>query len=175
MSPREEVADVPELTYPEVGATRDGGRPAGYHHLRHRVRLPDGAFPLAADAVLGWRLHRAAGVVMRADAPRAAPGVRVTPGLGVGPARIWGPTEVVWAVDEPDRAGFGYGTLPGHPEIGEEAFLVTRGADGTWFEVTAFSRPAHWYVRAAGPVTRGFQLGYAWWLGRTLRRLCAGR
>ncbi|MFI2713093.1 DUF1990 family protein [Micromonospora sp. NPDC018662] len=175
MSPREEEADVAELTYPEVGATRDGGRPAGYHHLRHRVRLPDGAFPAAADAVLGWRLHRAAGVVMRADAPRAAPGVRVTPGLGVGPARIWGPTEVVWAVDEPDRAGFGYGTLPGHPEIGEEAFLVTRGPDGTWFEVTAFSRPARWYVRAAGPVTRGFQLGYAWWLGRTLRRLCASR
>ncbi|MET8066966.1 DUF1990 domain-containing protein [Micromonospora sp. NPDC005686] len=166
---------MPELTYPEVGATRDGGLPAGYHHLRHRVWLPDDGFPVAVDAVLGWRLHRAAGVVMRTDAPRAAPGVRATPGVGVGPVRLWGPTEVVWTVDEPDRAGFGYGTLPGHPEVGEEAFLVTRGADGVWFEVTAFSRPAQWYARAGGPVVLGFQRVYAWWLGRTLRRLCRRR
>ncbi|MFF5175858.1 DUF1990 family protein [Micromonospora sp. NPDC000089] len=164
-----------ELTYPEAGATRDGPLPAGYHHLRHRVRLPDGSFAAAADAVLSFRLHRAAGVVMRTDAPRAAPGVRVTPGLGVGPLRVWGPTEVVWVADGDDRAGFGYGTLPGHPERGEEAFLVRRGADGVFFEVTAFSLPARWYVRAAGPVTGAFQRGYAWWLGRTLRRLCVHR
>ncbi|MFC8848329.1 MULTISPECIES: DUF1990 family protein [unclassified Micromonospora] len=163
-----------ELTYPEVGATRDGTLPTGYHHLRHRVRLPDGGFPIAANAVLGWRLHRAAGVVMRTGVPRAAPGARVTPGLGVGPARIWGPTEVVWAVDEPGRAGFGYGTLPGHPERGEEAFVVERdGSGAVWFEVRAFSRPDRWFMRAAGPAGRAFQRGYAWWLGRTLRRLCS--
>ncbi|MEU2614590.1 DUF1990 domain-containing protein [Micromonospora sp. NPDC007271] len=167
---------MPELTYPEVGATRDGRLPAGYHHLRHRVRLPDGCFATAADAVLGWRLHRAAGVAMRTDAPRAEVGVRATPGLGVGPLRIWGPTEVVWAVNEPDRVGFGYGTLPGHPEVGEEAFLVVRdGPTAVWFEVTAFSRPARWWVRAAGPLARAVQHAYARWLGRTLRRLCAGQ
>ncbi len=78
-------------------------------------------------------------------------------------------------MDEPDRAGFGYGTLPGHPEVGEEAFLVTRAGDGVWFEVTAFSRPARWYIHAAGPAARAVQHAYAWWLGRTLRRLCAGQ
>ncbi|MFG2055158.1 DUF1990 family protein [Micromonospora sp. NPDC048930] len=166
---------MPELTYPEVGATRDGRLPAGYDHLRHRVRLPDGCFTVAADAVLGWRLHRAAGVVMRTDAPRAEAGVRVTPGLGVGPLRIWGPTEVVWTVAEPDRAGFGYGTLPGHPEIGEEAFLVLREGDAVVFEVTAFSRPARRWIRAVAPAARAVQHAYAWWLGRTLRRLCAGQ
>ncbi|SCL22354.1 Uncharacterized protein, UPF0548 family [Micromonospora rhizosphaerae] len=165
---------MPELTYPEAGATRAGRLPAGYHHLRHRVRLPDGCLPAAGDAVLSWRMHRAAGVRMRTDAPRAEAGVRVTPGLGVGPLRLWAPTEVVWAEDGPDRAGFGYGTLPGHPERGEEAFLVTRDDSGAvWFEVLAFSRPDRWFVRAAGPLVRAFQHGYAWWLGRTLRRLCA--
>ena len=163
-----------ELTYPEVGATRQGELPAGWHHLRHRYRLPDGCYPVAAEAVLSWRLHRAAGVVMRTDAPRAEPGVRITPGLGVGPLRLWGPCEVVWAESGERRAGWGYGTLPGHPERGEEAFLVHREADGVFFEVLAFSLPARWYVRAAGPVTRAFQHAYAWWLGRTLRRLCAG-
>jgi uncharacterized protein (UPF0548 family) len=30
------------------------------------------------------------------------------------------PCRVVYVVDEPRRAGFAYGTLPGHPEIGGE-------------------------------------------------------
>ncbi|MGN9776586.1 DUF1990 family protein [Micromonospora sp. H33] len=165
---------MPDLTYAEVGATRDGPLPAGYHHLRHRVRLPEGAFAVAAEAVLTWRLHRTAGVRMRTEATRAAPGVAVTAGLGVGPLRIWGPCEVVWTEDGPERAGFGYGTRPGHPERGEEAFLVSRDAAGhVWFEVVAFSVPDRWFVRAAGPAARGVQHAYAWWLGRTLRRLCA--
>jgi uncharacterized protein (UPF0548 family) len=56
------------------------------------------------------------------------------------------------------RTGYGFGTLPGHPEHGEEAFLVTRDAGGrAWFEVRAFSRPATWYARLGGPVTHRFQ------------------
>ncbi len=162
-----------DLTYAEVGATRDGVLPAGYRHLRHRVRLPQGCFADAAEAVLTWRLHRAAGVRMRTDAPRAAPGVAVTPGLGVGPLRLWGPCEVVWTEDDPDRAGFGYGTLPGHPARGEEAFRVHRDDAGrVFFEVVAFSVADRWSMRAAGPLGRRAQHAYAWWLGRTLRRLC---
>lgn len=165
---------MPELTYPDVGATREGPLPAGWRHVRHRVRLPAGSFPSAGRAVLGWRLHRAAGIRIDADAPRAAPGVRVVSRIGLGPLRLAAPCAVVWAVDDDRRAGFGYGTLPGHPARGEEAFVVTRDDSGeVWFEVRAFSRPDRWYMRAAGPVGRAFQIGYAWWLGRTLRRLCA--
>ena len=98
----------------------------------------------------------------------------VTAGLGVGPARIWGPCQVVWSEESPTLAGFGYGTLPGHPERGEEAFVVGRDDDGAvWFEVRAFSRPDRWFTRAGGPAVRAVQHAYAWWLGRTLRRLCA--
>ncbi|MFF4878882.1 MULTISPECIES: DUF1990 domain-containing protein [unclassified Micromonospora] len=165
-----------ELTYPEVGRTRHGSLPGGYHHLRHRYPLPAGCFEVAAEAVLSWRLHRAAGVRMRTDAPRATEGVLVTAGLGVGPARIWGPCRVVWSEESPGLAGFGYGTLPGHPERGEEAFVVGRDdAGAVWFEVRAFSRPDRWLTRAAGPAVQAVQHTYAWWLGRTLRRLCAGR
>ncbi len=168
------VRTVPEPTYPDVGATRAGPLPPGWRHVRHRLRLPDGCFPAASDAVLGWRLHRAAGIRIEADAPRAAPGVRVVSNLGVGPLRLAAPCVVVWAEDDDRRAGFGYGTLPGHPARGEEAFVVTRDdAGAVWFEVRAFSRPDRWSMRAAGPVGRAFQHGYAWWLGRTLRRLCA--
>jgi uncharacterized protein (UPF0548 family) len=161
------------VTYPEVGATRDGPLPAGYTHLRHRVRLPADAYPVAGEAVLTWRMHRAAGVRMETPAPRAAPGVTLRAGLGIGPLRLWVPCEVVWVVDTGERTGFGYGTLPGHPESGEESFVVTREADGTvWFTVRAFSRPARWFTRAGGPVVPACQRVYAWGLGRTLRRLC---
>jgi uncharacterized protein (UPF0548 family) len=130
------------VTYLAVGATRDGAFPKGYNRLRYRTPLGSGVFEVAAEAVLTWRMHRAAGVAMRPSAERAAPGVTVHCGLGVGPLRYWAPCEVVWALAEEDRAGFGYGTLPGHPESGEEAFLVSREPDGqTWFTVTAFSRP----------------------------------
>ncbi len=72
--------------------------------------------------------------------------------LRLGPVRI--PVRIVRVVDEPDRRGFVYGTLPGHPEVGEEAFLAERDAAGTWVHVRAFSRPGRWYARLGGPVTR---------------------
>jgi uncharacterized protein (UPF0548 family) len=45
-------------------------------------------------------------------------------------------------IDEPDRYGFAYGTLPVHPERGEEAFVVTRDGGASRFDVHAISRPA---------------------------------
>ncbi|GAA4696164.1 DUF1990 domain-containing protein [Nocardioides conyzicola] len=68
------------------------------------------------------------------------------------------PCRVAYVVAEPDRAGFAYGTLPGHPESGEERFLLTRLSDGRiTFTVTAFSRPATRLARAGGPLTRSIQ------------------
>ena len=48
-------------------------------------------------------------------------------------------------------------TLPGHPESGEEAFLVVRVGDGCEFRITAFSRPATLLARASGPLGRAVQ------------------
>src|SRR3712207_7231330 len=60
-------------------------------------------------------------------------------------------SRVVYTVEEPDRAGFAYGTLPGHPERGEELFLLDRAPDGQLrLTISAFSRPATWLARAGG-------------------------
>ena len=40
------------------------------------------------------------------------------------------PCRIVWVVDEPDAFGFGYGTLRGHPDEGEESFVVRGGPGG---------------------------------------------
>ncbi|MGH3739081.1 MAG: DUF1990 family protein, partial [Micromonosporaceae bacterium] len=56
------------FTYPEVGATSGDRLPAGYRHLRYRALIGPGDLGRAADAVLSWRLHRAAGVRVEASA-----------------------------------------------------------------------------------------------------------
>jgi uncharacterized protein (UPF0548 family) len=169
------------FTYPEVGATREGPLPKGYRYLRYRTLLgraesrpaAEAMMGTAAEAILTWRLHRSAGVRVRASAPRAAPGVAVTCAIGVGPLRMSAPCEVVWVLADDDRAGFGYGTLPGHPARGEESFVVVRDADGkVWFEVTSFSLPARWFMRLAGPAAPLMQRLYARRLGQVLARLC---
>ena len=62
---------------------------------------------------------------------------------------------MVYVVDEPDRRGFAYGTLPGHAESGEELFLVRYdpATENVYADVTAFSRHATWWSRLASPVT----------------------
>src|SRR4051812_15194421 len=114
-----------DFTYTEVGTVlKPGPAPAGYRAMRVRTRIGAGAadFDAAARAVAEWRMHRAMGAVMDTDAPHAAPGVRVVVGLGAGPLRLHAPCRVISCVDEQRRSGWTYGTLPGHPASGEEAF-----------------------------------------------------
>ncbi|MFI2780589.1 DUF1990 family protein [Streptomyces sp. ALB3] len=161
------------LTYPEAGATRLGPLPEGYNHLHHRAVVGRGRadFEAAGAAVTGWRMHRAAGARVNASAPQAEPGVAVEVSAGVGRLRVSAPCEVVWAAYESHRTGFAYGTRARHPECGEESFVVELVDDGTvWFTVTAFSRPASWYARLAGPLVPLAQHWYARRLGKVLRK-----
>lgn len=52
-------------------------------------------------------------------------------GIGAGILTPNAPCQVVYVLDEPDRQGFAYGTLPGQPESGEEAFVIERADDDT--------------------------------------------
>lgn len=158
------------LTYGEVGATA-GELPARYHHLARRVVVGRGhqVFADAGNAITRWQVQLRAGLNVSASAPTALPGTVVLLGLGVGPLRVSAPCRVVYAVDEPRRRGFAYGTLPGHPESGEEAFIVEHHDDGTvTFTVTAFSKPSSAAARAAGPAGRLIQ---SWITTRYLRSL----
>ena len=76
---------------------------------------------------------------------------------------------MVELVDEPRRRGFSYGTLTGHPETGEERFLLERLDDGrVTLTITAISRPASTLARLGGPLTRAAQ---RWMTQRYLRAL----
>jgi len=149
------------LTYDDVGATA-GILPSGYRHLR--VTRPVGAgteaFGAASSALLSWQVHVRAGLRVTASAAVAEPGALVLLGIGAGPLRVGAPCRVVSTVTEPRQRGFAYGTLPGHPESGEEAFVVEHlDDDSVVFAITAFSRPATIPARAAGPVGHLIQRG----------------
>jgi uncharacterized protein (UPF0548 family) len=146
-------------SYDDLGATRREALPRGFRHDHHERRLGDWlVFERAREGLSRWVAHAGAGA-------RVFPGTTVADGdtvlvlLGFGPIQVIAPCRVVYVIDEQDRFGFAYGTLPGHPESGEESFVVNRDPDGTTvFRITAFSRPATLMTHMGAPLARRVQL-----------------
>jgi uncharacterized protein (UPF0548 family) len=160
------------FTYAEVGGTR-GELPAGYRRLRRRVTVGTGAarFEEAAHTVLGWQMHRRAGLSVRASSGSVVEDAVAVLRLGWRFLGVSAPVRVVYVVHQPHRRGFAYGTLPGHPESGEEAFDVQLHPDGqVTFTITAFSRPSSMLARAGGPISSLIQ---SWATNRYLRSVQA--
>ena len=139
------------MTYAEVGATASA-LPTGYRHVRASRRIGSGRdrFERAASAVMRYGMLRGAGLRVTATTESAQVGSDVLGRLGPFVA----PCRVVYVVEEPDRRGFAYGSLPGHAVCGEEMFGVRYDPadDGVYSEVVAFSRPAAWWSRLGAPV-----------------------
>jgi uncharacterized protein (UPF0548 family) len=159
-----------ELTYDEVGATA-GEMPPGYHHVRARRVIGHGpeVYARAADALLTGEAQRRAGARVALSQTPMRAGTRVTMRLGLGILSFRIPCLVVWAERTSTSAGFAYGTLPGHPERGEERFTLTLEPSGeVVFEIAAFSQPGRWFTRVGAPLGRLVQ---AWMTRRYLRAL----
>ena len=147
------------LTYGQIGATATA-LPSGFQHDHRHEVIGRGRqhFAGASETLQSWQMHRRAGLIVAASGPVAQPDALVVLGLGIRPIRLWAPCRVVYTVDEERRRGFAYGTLRGHPASGEESFVVELHDDGrVSFTVTAFSRPARWFSRLGGPLTRQAQ------------------
>ena len=156
------------FSYPEVGASRDGA-PPGYAVNQYRGRLGAGTetFARAVDAIKHWKMYGTGWTrLLWPDAP-------ISEGTFVG---ILGRHLGLWSLnacrivyvyeyEEPSlkRYGFAVGTLPGHVERGEERFTVEWHAadDAVFYELFAFSRPAHPLVRTAAPLARLIQRRFA--------------
>lgn len=145
-----------DLTYAEVGAT-GGTLPPGYHaqHLAARVGTGRAAFEAAAETLLTWGMHEGAGLRARVSDRRVRVGTVAELRLGPGPLALRIPVRVVEVVADEHRRGFVYGTLPGHPERGEESFTVELTTEGAvLFHLVAFSRGARWFTVLGGPLAR---------------------
>lgn len=145
------------LTYAAVGATATAS-PSGYSTMDLTRTLRRRDFDAAVEDLMTWQVHRRAGLRVAASGA-AGPDAVVDMRLGVGALALRIPCRVIYLVDERDSRGFAYGTLLGHPESGEERFVLHRRPDGQIeFTITAFSRPATFLARAGGPVSRWAQL-----------------
>jgi uncharacterized protein (UPF0548 family) len=157
-----------DLTYEELGATRDG-LPAGYRHIHRQAVLGKGhlRFETATTLLLRWDMHRRAGIRVQPSHSSVAEGAVAVQRLGIGIASIRAPVRVVYVIDEPHRKGFAYGTLQGHPERGEESFVVElRDDDTVTFTITAFSCPSWWITKVTAPMGRAVQ---SWVINRYVR------
>ena len=156
------------FSYGEVGATREDKTPPGYVADRYRVRLGEGeeAYARAVEALRGWRQF---GLGWLRLLPVGAP---IETGTTVGVlARHYGfwslnAARVVYQIEETgnvERFGFGYGTLPGHAERGEERFGVewNREDGSVHYDVFAFSRPKHPLAWPGYPFARLLQKRFA--------------
>lgn len=147
------------FSYREVGSSA-GVLPAGYRHLEVERRLGAGAerFEIAVQRLMTWDMHRRAGLLVDLARPTVTTGGVALLSMLFGPVTIAAPVRVVEAVAERRVRGFAYGTLPGHPESGEERFLIHHDPDDTVrATIRAFSRPARWFTRLGGPVARRVQ------------------
>lgn len=165
------------LSYQGAGATRPAEaawspQVNGFRGYARTVRIGQGepTWLAAKTAVLAWGVKTRSGFSV--DGPpvvRVGRGERYWLVARVGPARIREPVEVVAVVEEGDRYGFAYGTLEGHPVVGEEAFVVHRSPDGAvWFTLRSLTRSPRGRWRWAFPAALVAQ---RWYRRRYLRSL----
>lgn len=155
-----ERLDAARLTYSDLGATLAGGRPEGFNHDRYETGLGHGpeSFRRAVAGLRAWEAHRLPGVRVFPEGQDIQIGATVVVTLGTPLLAVAAPCRIVRLIEEETRWGFAYGTLPGHPEQGEEAFVVSMSPDrSVRFEIVAFSRPGDALVRLLGPVGRSVQ------------------
>lgn len=172
-----ELADA-TFTYPEVGSARAGTAPPGHRQTGRSAVVGSGraAFERAAAAVLDWRAQRGAGLRVRASGPAGTPGTVVVLTAGLPRFGYDIPCRVVWARTEGDERGFAYGTLPGHPESGEECFLVRLTPTGeVVYEIRVFFRLASPAARLGGPLSLLLQRAATDRYVTAIRRAAQGR
>lgn len=154
------------FTYHEVGMTKEATTaPPGYTLDHNRVWLGEGSlvFEQAVTALRKWHQFNLGWMnVCSADTP-------IETGSVVGLLTSWSSCwllfacRIVYVLNEVNplhrQFGFAYGTLPGHPECGEERFVVEWDAsdNSVWYDILAISHPGHFLIKCAYPLARFIQ------------------
>ena len=160
--------EVLAFSYKGVGLSREGVAPPGYAVDRYRLKLGEGseAYERAVEALRGWRQFNLDWVQLLP--PETLVEVATTVVVRARHYGFWSlnPARIVYLIEETgdvERFGFGYGTLPGHAERGEERFSVewNREDGSVHYDVFAFSRPKHSLAWLGYPLARALQRRFA--------------
>ncbi len=146
------------LTYESIGMTDSDVAPAGYRLGRWSriVGAGDSVFTAGVGALVTWQVHRRAGLVVEADEPTVGSVVAMAAPLPVGYIDV--ACRVVAIDHGPGTWSFTYGTLPVHPEQGEERFRVRQHGDGrVEFDIVAVWKSRHPLARLVPPIAAALQ------------------
>jgi uncharacterized protein (UPF0548 family) len=147
-----------EPSYPEVGRSLGESLPADYISVSKNkiIGLPAN-FEQLVSRVLHWEAQTESGVKIFPADSEAVFGSTTLLVLNLGPIQMIAPCRVVSVLQEPDRRGFAYGTLPGHPECGEQSIVIERHPEYLIVKLSSFSRPASPLARISGSLGRRVQ------------------
>ena len=150
----------------------------GFEHDRLEAIVGHGEddFAAARDGLTILATHVVPGVRVLPVRAKVALGATLVVTLGSPLLAIAAPCRISEVIDEPRRAGFAYVTLEGHPEVGEESFIVEHDVLGdVRFTVEARSRPGSAIVRATRQISHLVQRGVSRGYVRSLERHVAAR
>jgi uncharacterized protein (UPF0548 family) len=158
-----------EFSYKEVGMTKHPNMNApGYTTDHNRVQLGEGSlvFDKAIDALKNWQHFNLGWVNVTNTKTPIEIGSVVAVCASFVPVGLLFFCRIVYVVSEDGpvkKYGFAYGTLPGHPECGEERFTVewNTSDNSVWYDILAFSQPAWLSTKIAYPLTRSLQKRFA--------------
>ena len=163
-------ADV--FSYEEIGASRlaeNIPNAAEYNIDHNRVRIGNGAedYAKAVAAVKSWQMFALDWVELHQPETPIVVGENVA--VLANHFGFWSlnASRIVYVFEEDDGAiekyGFAYGTLTEHGESGEERFMVefNRENGEVWYDLYAFSKPAHILAQIGFPIARMLQKEFA--------------
>ena len=155
-----------------MGFSRELALPAARARLEKRYDVDLREFPIgkgrdvferARAALLAWRHFEVPWLTFHCTGPVSRDQAVATV---ISIAGVWfvNPCRVVYTeLDRPDRVAFGYGTLRGHAESGEERFEVSCDpvTQEVRYRLAAFSRPALLLSKLGYPLARRVQARFA--------------
>jgi uncharacterized protein (UPF0548 family) len=149
-----------QVTYDHVGSTLlpdGGGRPRFFQHHRD-IGHGREDFDRGVLGLRQWAGHRRIGATVHPPDASLELGIDLVVVLPLGPFSALAPDRIVAVVDESEHVAFSYGTLPGHPERGEETFSLQLRDDGTVrFTISVDAVPGNPVMWLGGPIVKHMQ------------------
>lgn len=148
------------FSYKGVGLTAQGQAPVGYYDDRNDCLLGEGelCWQKACAAMQAWKHFPAPLTEIYNPSIPFEEGAELLVLFHLFGTCWLNGARIVYTLNEENRFGYAYGTLPTHLEKGEELFLLERTPDGkVYYRLRSFSLPGHGWMYPALPMVRYFQ------------------